>query len=520
MIGGESDALGGQVRFSSNHARCAITKSPAGVNRAVSIVFTPKHAASGYVAVVIRSGLRLAKSLSELYGTCIRPVLYSWHDHPPRIAVARDPIQDIIRFNRRFVGRYPDTLRQKIERLSGSSFGFFRGTFHLFASDMVAGVLNPWPTDNPFSQVEIDVVGDIHSENYGTFKAADGLVYFDINDFDETTRGSFDFDCKRAATSLVLALSAAGVAWLDVVGHVASFVRCYAKTIERFATKGGAETFGYSDQNPPDCAPVRKLLRTAVEMSRAEFLEKLTRWNNGKREIVRTAKYFELRAADRAQAERLVKDYVSRASAAKNLSPGFFGIEDICGRIAGNGSLGRMRYAVLFAGDGSKAAKNILLEFKESLPSAYDEARGRVADAVQRRNRAAEVQRIEQAMQTASNRYLGYAQDGDESFQVKGIGPREQRVTWDTTPKTESREGLALVYAELLAKAHAKSDFQTKTRGQAQQAIAAALAERTDTFIKRITTFALSYAELVEDDHRRFIAQRREVEQGLGLVAK
>src|SRR5215475_1776723 len=150
----------------------------------------------------------------------------------------RDPVAEIIRFNRRFTGRYVDPLRQKMERLSASPFGFFRGTFHLFATDMAAGSLEVGQSDRPFGQVEVDIVGDIHCENYGTFKAADGAVYFDINDFDETTRGGFDFDCKRAATSLVLAMTTAKVAWLDVVRHVATFVHSYAKTIEHFASEG------------------------------------------------------------------------------------------------------------------------------------------------------------------------------------------------------------------------------------------------------------------------------------------
>ena len=65
----------------------------------------------------------------------------------------RDPVAEIIAANRPFVGRYPKLLTRKFDRLAGGPFGFFRGTFHLFARDMVAGVLDPWQNSNPFTLV-------------------------------------------------------------------------------------------------------------------------------------------------------------------------------------------------------------------------------------------------------------------------------------------------------------------------------------------------------------------------------
>ena len=188
----------------------------------------------------------------------------------------RDPIQEIIAYNSRFLGRYPQLLAQKIERMASGPFGFFRGTFHLFARDMIAGVLDPWQNANPFTPVETDLVGDIHSENYGTFKAADGTVRYDINDFDETTRGCFDFDCKRAATSMFLASAANNIVMAQAVDYVETFARTYVKTILRFAKHGGEQTFGYCDKHPPDLVAVKQLIRAAVETRRPEFIERMT----------------------------------------------------------------------------------------------------------------------------------------------------------------------------------------------------------------------------------------------------
>src|SRR5437899_9106878 len=99
----------------------------------------------------------------------------------------RDPVAEFQAFNRAFARRNPELLRFKIERMSASPFAFFRGTFHLFARDSIEKVFDLRPVvagERP----EIDLVGDIHTENYGTYKAADGKVHYDINDFDETTQ--------------------------------------------------------------------------------------------------------------------------------------------------------------------------------------------------------------------------------------------------------------------------------------------------------------------------------------------
>ena len=280
--------------------------------------------------------------------------------------MSRDPVKQVIAFNQRFVGRYPALLGQKIERLAESPFGFFRGTFHLFARDMLEGVLDPWQNSNPFTAVEIALIGDVHNDNFGTFKADDGLVHFDVNDFDETTHGSFDFDCKRAAASLFLAAAQHGLEWLDAIGAVAEFAHTYCKRIVAFE-KGGADRFSFTSEAPPDLPTIKRLIRDATETSRSEFIKTMTAFNGGHRKIRRSSKYYDLKASDHEQCERLLADYLQRVNRAKR-DRHFYDVEDICGRVAGNGSLGRLRFAALLNGDGSEAAKNVMLEIKESLP--------------------------------------------------------------------------------------------------------------------------------------------------------
>ncbi len=86
---------------------------------------------------------------------------------------------------------------------------------------------------------DLDLVGDIHTENYGTFKAADGLIHYDVNDFDETTRGRFTFDVARLATSLFLAGREAGLPITQNAPLLVGFLDTYAGEVKHLVRKGG-----------------------------------------------------------------------------------------------------------------------------------------------------------------------------------------------------------------------------------------------------------------------------------------
>lgn len=424
----------------------------------------------------------------------------------------RDPVAAIIAYNRPFRGRYSILLRQKIDRMIQGPFRFFRGTYHLFADDIAAGRFDPWTTDNPFTTVEIPIVGDIHSENYGTYRAASGAIQYDINDYDESSVGTFGTDCKRAASSLFLAAYAARRSLPEATEICASFVATYVDALLAFARGKNAGKFGYDDRHPPPSDALRHLLETVEQVTRSHFIESVTRFRKGRRTFTRGPRLFDLKPEHLRQARRLLEGY--RAAFAKELGEkdGFLEALDIAGRVAGCGSLGRLRYVALLEGEGSRKAHNVILEFKEALPSAYDVACGRKID---RRGRAEQVTLAARRMQTRSNRFLGYAVDGHASFQVREIGPRDARLSWDQIAKIKELDELGEIYARLLAKAHAKADQATAGKGAGVRRIADSLKGREQVFIKRVTAFALGYSEQVEEDQRRLVAKRKEVERAL-----
>ena len=226
----------------------------------------------------------------------------------------------------------------------------------------------------------------------------------------------------------------------------------------------------------------------------------------GKRQIKRTLhKYYNLTDAETQQAERLLQDFKTRWPKATD-KKGFFDIYDICGRISGIGSMGRHRYVVLVGGKGNAEKHNILLEFKESRPSAYDVYRNRENTPEALLQRAEKVVTCERLSQAASSPYLGHAIDGPLSFQVREISPHADRVDWKSQ-KFAAFIDLVRVQAAILARVHGRAS----TRVQGPTHPLPELAD-IDRFRQRALAFALGYGDIVQRDWLRFVAAREELD--------
>jgi uncharacterized protein (DUF2252 family) len=417
----------------------------------------------------------------------------------------RDPIQEFLQFNRPFAQRNPELLRLKVARMAESPFAFFRGTFHLFARDVLERDCVPLPLLSA-GGAELDLVGDVHSENYGTFKAEDGAVHYDVNDFDETTRGRFDFDVCRLATSLFLAARDRHDRITEAVLIPLAALTTYADTVRRMLKKGRDLQLDVSDKSPAQCPPIDNLVQARAALRRTDFMARLTVKENGRRQIKRSVHYFNLPEEERTQALRLLEDYRKRHPE-RNGDPDFYRVEDVCGRVAGIGSMGRRRYAVLINGKGSDEGRNVLLEFKEARPSAYDTIRGRDTDAAALRSRAERVISVQRQSQAASSAHLGFALDEGLSFQAREIGPADERVSTKDLETPALLEGVARIQAAILARIHARA--AARAVGPVNPL---AELEDSDVFCQRILAFALAYADLVARDWTKFVGSRPEIE--------
>ncbi len=418
----------------------------------------------------------------------------------------RDPIEEFRACNRPFALRNPELFRMKIARMAESPFAFFRGTFHLFARDVLAGFSGPIPLLSG-EGVEMALVGDIHSENYGTYKAGDGQIYYDVNDFDETTHGRLDLDVCRLATSLFLVARERNHTLGEAVQVTLRGVAAYADLLPRLLKKG--KEYIVNETALCGCSAIDDLVTRAAAAKRPEFIKGLTTAGPTGRTLLRTAHYFNLPDAEREQAVRLLQDYVTRMPSPPTAN--YYHVNDVCGRVSGIGSMGRLRYVVLINGKGSSEARNVLLEFKEARPSAYDLFRQRQTDDGALVRRAEAVISQQRECQAASSKFLGYAVDGGLSFQVRPLGPPEARLDLKALKNVTALEKVAAVQASILARIHARS---------AGRAVGPTnpLADLSDPelFGQRVLAFALAYADQVKQDWVRFVGHRAELERWRG----
>src|SRR3569833_1923918 len=119
----------------------------------------------------------------------------------------------------------PEMVQLKYEAMAENHFCFFRGTCHLFYEDLAAA--KPLPL-SPLAWI----CGDLHLENFGSFRGENGLVYFDLNDFDEAVLAPAAYEVVRLATSIFVAFDALDIEPEKALKMAQLYVRSYCNTLK------------------------------------------------------------------------------------------------------------------------------------------------------------------------------------------------------------------------------------------------------------------------------------------------
>ncbi|HET7902905.1 MAG TPA: DUF2252 family protein, partial [Candidatus Nanopelagicales bacterium] len=122
--------------------------------------------------------------------------------------------------------RVPELLPIRYGRMASSPFAFFRGGAAIMAMDLAA---------TPTSGLTVQLCGDAHLLNFGNYNSPERRLMFDLNDFDETLPGPFEWDVKRFAASIVVACQDNGFTELDTIGVVRDAVLHYRQSMQGFA---------------------------------------------------------------------------------------------------------------------------------------------------------------------------------------------------------------------------------------------------------------------------------------------
>jgi uncharacterized protein (DUF2252 family) len=262
--------------------------------------------------------------------------------------------------------------------------------------------------------------GDLHLENFGSYKADNRQVHFDINDFDEALLAPATWDALRLLTSILvgqggLGLSARDTALPEQLCGV--FLDAYAAALGR-----GKARWVDRDTAP---SPVSDLLQAARQRSRPDFLDSRT-LRTAKRRRIRLDGIKALPATPQQKfaVTAFMDDYAARQD-----EPGFFKVLDVARRIAGTGSLGLDRWIVLVRGKGSPDA-NHLLDLKAAPPSSL----AGCVPLVQPRwaNEAERIVAVQRRMQAASMAFLHPVVVGQQPCVLRGLQPSEDRLALAT----------------------------------------------------------------------------------------
>ncbi len=156
-----------------------------------------------------------------------RAALGEWRAAPGRA----DPVDILVAQGRH---RIAELLPTRYARMRASSFAFYRGAAAVMAADL-AGL--------PRTGLDVQLCGDAHLANFGSFPSPESRPLFDVNDFDETLPGSFEWDVKRLAASLVIAGGDAGLGPADCRALAARAARHYRRHVAKLARLSAFETW-------------------------------------------------------------------------------------------------------------------------------------------------------------------------------------------------------------------------------------------------------------------------------------
>jgi uncharacterized protein (DUF2252 family) len=428
-----------------------------------------------------------------------REVPRSRHGECP--TVSRDPVAVL---GKQDESRVQDLVPIRYGRMLASSFTFYRGAAALMATDLA---------ETPSTGIEAQLCGDAHLSNFGVYAAPDRRLVFDCNDFDETSRGPFEWDVKRLAASLAIAGRARGFGRRERREAVISGAAAYRSAMRTFAAMRNIDVW-YAridvesrldelrqEVEPGRLKKVERNLARARSKDSLRALRKLAEEADGTLRIVSQPPLIvPLRElSDGPDAEALLRSVLAayRGSLGDHLQRlvTSYRYLDAAHKVVGVGSVGTRAWVVLLLGrDGSDP---LFLQAKEAQRSVLEPFAG-ASPYEHPGRRVVEGQRL---MQAASDVFLGWVT-------AQGLDGKERhyyvRQLWDgkgsaDVDRMSARE--LSIYASLCGEALARAHSRSGDRF----AIAAYLG-RGDSFDEAMARFAESYADQNERDYERVAA--------------
>jgi uncharacterized protein (DUF2252 family) len=402
----------------------------------------------------------------------------------------RDPLALLEQSNR---DRVEKLLPIRFTRMAESPFAFFRGSAILQAHDLKG---------TPSAGLLVQCCGDCHLMNFGGFATPERALVFDINDFDETLPGPFEWDVKRLATSFVLAARWLGLGAGDARRSAASAVAAYRSGLAGFAEMAVLETWyartaieevlAEFAADPKVLKALRGTVDKATHSTSEHVFHKVAAVADGKPRIADQPPLLYHDDPAEGTLEAHVGAFFAgyRKTLSKDRQALFdrFRILDVAHKVVGVGSVGTRCYIVLCAGDQDD---HLFLQVKEARPSVLEGLAGPCPFT----NNGERVVVGQRLMQSASDIFLGWSREAQgRDYYVRQL--RDMKIAPSLAgcpPRILAAYGH--LCGKTLARAHAKSGDAATISGYLGG---------SSSFDEAIADYAVAYADQVSKDYESF----------------
>ncbi|SCF63529.1 DUF2252 domain-containing protein [Streptomyces sp. Ncost-T10-10d] len=390
-------------------------------------------------------------------------------------------------------GRVPGLAPIRVGRMAATPFAFLRGSAGLMAHDLVG---------TPVSGVGAQLCGDAHAANFGLYGDARGSLVIDLNDFDETVFGPWEWDLKRLATSLVLAGREAGADEDTCRQGAYDTVGAYRRTMRLLAKLPALDAWNaIADEELVSHTDARDLLGTLERVSEkarnntsARFAAKSTEDSGDGRRFIDAPPVLRRVPDEEAAAVAAgLGDYLGTISEDRVPLLARYAIHDVAFRVVGTGSVGTRSYVVLLL---DHRGEPLVLQVKEARPSVlapYLPAVGFDVPAVEHEGRR--VVLGQKRMQVVSDILLGWATVDGRPFQVRQFRNRKGSVD-PAALAADQVDDYGRMTGALLARAHAHS---------ADPRLIAGYCGKNEELDEAVAAFAVTYADRTEADHAELV---------------
>ena len=423
--------------------------------------------------------------------SCPRTTLARWEPSPNR----SDPVLII---EQQGSVRVQALLPIRYERMSTSPFAFYRGTAAIMAADLAA-------TDN--SGLLTQLCGDAHLANFGLFASPERSVVFDVNDFDETCPGPFEWDVARLTTSVLLACQANGFAARQCEAITRLTVTTYRRAMSSYAEMNDLDVWysrvdagvltaiGKAQAGAVAKTAVTEGVRAAMQRDRWSAIRKLTvRTQQGQRFIDQPPFLVPLNQDDAwwQRIEDSLHAYQESLPPDRQKLLSRYRAIDLAHKVVGVGSVGLRAFVILLQGRDDDDL--LVLQAKEAVNSVVSVGLPDVQVPTHQGERVVLGQRL---MQAATDIFLGWTTGPlGRDYYVRQL----RDMKWSPDLSRLSPNGIRAVASacgETLARAHARSGDSIAMSGYLGS---------SSTFDDAMVTFAQRYADQVSTDFALFQA--------------